>query len=351
MLWKAEVKKILLVNKGVLILLVCLLAKILFLGVFPEMKDPRIALSQKQYDKYLKELYGESTAQKNEWVQMEYAQCLETIEKRETVEAQYANGDISEEAYREYGKALELAYLHKNAAQIFSEKADQFTAQDQELPPSWYLYEYGWQTIFFLQQFPDVFLLVGLLLLSAQCFTMEAAAGMLPVLLSAKSGKQTLFFVKLLALLAVGLVSAAVFSGAEVLMFFTRGWCNDAQAPLYSVSLMTNCQLPLSLGAGYGVALSIRLFASLLFTMVIYGLSVWMKNSINTVFAGMCLLILPLLFGGSVIVFTHSGLLCGARILNILGAETIPAAVPLAAVMGYSVLLAVFAFRRYQRGL
>lgn len=351
MLWKAEVKKILFVRKGLLILAVCLLAKVLLLCAFPEMKDGRISLSQNQYDKYLHELYGANAPEKNEWIKREYALCLETIERRETMEQRYADRKISEEEYQEYTKELELAYLHRNAAQIFSEKAAQFEEQEHHSAPAWYIYEYGWQTIFFLQQFPDVFLLFGLLLLAAHSFTSEAAAGMLPVLSSAKNGKSRLFFVKLFALLFVGLLAALFFGGAEVLVFFIRGWCNDAQAPIHSVSVMTKCQVSFSLGVGYGVALLIRGYASLLLSVVVYGLSVWLRNPINTVFAGMCLLIFPMLLSGDASVITHSGLLCGTRNINALGPTAISAIVPLTIVTGYSGLVVCLASVRYRKGL
>ena len=55
-LLKYELKKMMLMQKGVFLLLICFLLKVIFLCVFPEQKDPRIVLSQKQYDKYLLQL-------------------------------------------------------------------------------------------------------------------------------------------------------------------------------------------------------------------------------------------------------------------------------------------------------
>lgn len=351
MLWRAEVKKILLVRKGLLVLAVCLLAKILFLCAFPEMKDSRISLSQNQYDKYLRELYEESTPEKNEWIKQEYAWCLETIGRREDIEKQYAEREITEDEYQAYAKELDTAYLHRNASQIFTEKAAQFEEQEPGLPPAWYIYEYGWQTVFFLQQFPDVFLLAGLLLFAAQSFASESAVGMLPVLLSAKNGKTRLFLVKLMALLFVGLAAALVFGGAEILVFCLRGWCNDAQAPVYSVSLMTNCRLSLSLGAGYDIALLVRTGASLLLLSVLFGASIWLRSPVNTVFTGMCLLIVPLLLDGGMALYTHGGLLCGSRLLNAFGAGGTATPLPLFVVAVYSGGIILMSYEKYKRGI
>lgn len=129
-------QKLLLVRKGLLLLLLCLLGKILFLGIFPEMKDPRISLSQSQYNKYLQKLHGESTPEKNDQVKYEYEQYLETIDLRETMEQKHKKLEISEEEYEEYAKELEQAFLRKNAAEIFSEKASQFSKNTLMLFPS-----------------------------------------------------------------------------------------------------------------------------------------------------------------------------------------------------------------------
>ncbi len=45
MLWRFELKKLLLIHKGLLILTVCLLLKLVFFCAFPEQKDSRITVS------------------------------------------------------------------------------------------------------------------------------------------------------------------------------------------------------------------------------------------------------------------------------------------------------------------
>lgn len=349
MLVKAEIKKMLTVRGGLWILLLCLAAKLLFLGVFPEMKDPRIRLSQYRYDKMLETLSGESSPEKNAWAARRYAQCVETIASQEDVEARYRDGLLTEAEHQEYAEELEQAYLDRNAAQIFSEKAQQFAAQPASLPPAHYIYEYGWQTVFTLQRFPDVFLLAGLLLLSARSFPSEDAAGMLPVLLAAKNGRMRLFLAKLLSLLFASFTAALVFSAGEIAVFWLRGWCVSADAPLHSVSVLTECRLGVSLAAGYALSAAIRILASVLFSAAVFAVSVWVRDAARTAFFGMCLLLSPLLPAGSVVLFTHGGLLCGTQTLLGLGGD-LSAAVPLLLVAAYTALAVLLAARRYARG-
>ena len=351
MLWQCEVKKMLLTHKGLWILLVCLVLKLAFLWVFPEQKDSRILLSQKQYDKFLLELHGENTPEKSNWILSEYESYKQIRDSYQEMQEQYARGEITEEEWNTYTQALNQADLKINSAAIFAEKAEQFLEQPEDLPPAHYIYEYGWQTVFTLLRFPDVFLLVAVLLLSAQCFSAEAAGGMLPVLLAARRGRRQLFAVKLLALLAVCLGGCVLSGWLEWAVFARRGWLNDGGAPLYSVTWMRDCPLELTLEQGYGLCLAVRTLAALLFAVMIFGLSVWIRGGANLIFTGLCLLALPLLWDGPAALFTYSGLLCGSGMLLWLGQSGMPLAVPLAVTGACSAAAAFFGAKRHDRGI
>ena len=260
-------------------------------------------------------------------------------------------GKLSKAEWEEYIQALSDANLHENASNIFTEKAEQFAEQPQELPPAHYIYEYGWQTVYTLLAIPDVFLLLGILLITSQCFASEVSSGMLPVLLSAKEGRKRLFYAKLLSLLTVGLLATFLGGGLEVLVFYLRGFLHDGDVPIYSISIMTNYRLNLSLAQGYALCFGLRLAAALLFIALAYGLSIWLKSTPNLLFAGLCILGLPLLWGSALALFFHGGLLSGAKALQWLGDSGMSPALPLLVVSLYSGVVVFFASRRHQRGL
>lgn len=346
---RAELKKILFTQKTVWVLLLCLVLKIVFLSVFPEQKDERIVLSQKQYDKYLAQLYGEATAEKNEWIITEYETCKETLSRQEEMEGLYRSGELTDVEYRAYIEELSAANLHLNSAELFSEKAEQFQALSPDLPTPHYLYEYGWKTVFWLLKFPDVFVLIPLLLLGAQCFSFESASGMLPVLLSAKHGRGRLYLTKLLALLLVALVSLPLFPLAEWAVFAARGWLNDASAPIQSVGIVKNCALSLSLRQGYLLTLLLRSAAAIFLCLFVFACSIRLQNAGKLLFFGLVLLSVPLLFATSLLLFTHSGLLCGTKTL--LWLKSLPqAAMSISIVCAYTALALLLAGRRYRKG-
>lgn len=354
MLWKSEAKKLLVTQKGALILAVCLVLKALFLLAFPELKDARLQMSQRQYDKCLARVYGEAAPEKLQLVREEYQRGLEAIAKETEMKSLHSQGGLTEEEWEAYTAELENAYLYQNAWEILAEKTNQMEKQQawsQDLPAAHYIYEFGWETIYTLQCFPDVFLLAGLLLLAVQSLSMESASGMLPVLLAARDGRRRLYLTKQGVLLGAALAGCLLSGGMELAIFSAKGWCNDWAAPLYSVTSMAGCALPLSLGEAYLTALLCRGLAAVLFTGAALGLSVWIRRAQDMVFTSVCLLGLPLLWGGPEALFTHGGLLCGSLALQWLAQLGLPLWVPLCGMAGGSLGLALLGGWRFCRGV
>jgi len=346
MLWWFELKKTLINQKGVWILLVCLLLKLAVLNVFPEQKDSRIRLSQKQYDKYLAQLQGENTPEKSDWILTEYANFKSIKGQWQQMQDAYAAGKLSDEEWENYSNAYAEAELKLNSAGIFAEKAEQFIAQPQDLPPAHYIYEYGWQSVFTLLQIPDIFLLFGILLLTAQCFPAEAQSGMLPVLLAARNGRRKLYSAKLGMLLTVSVVAFAAFAAAEWAIFQHRGWMNDGNVPLYSITIFAACPLNMTLTQGYIQCLWVRLLTALAFTVLLFGLSAYLRSTTESLFAGLCLVGLPMLWDGKVMLFTHSGLLRGTKMLLWQYESEIGLWLPLTVVCAYSAFVTLWGRER-----
>lgn len=349
MLYRAELKKLILVRKGLLILTICLLMKALCLSIVPEQKDYRISLSQNQYDRYLMQLHGENTDDKTAWILADYENGQDTIRQFADTENQYRSGELSEEAWQAYLKRYDTAKLHQNAAEIFAEKAWQFEQQPDTLPAAHYIYEYGWQTIFLIQQLPDIFLLFGLLILSAQCLTAEYQSGMLSVLLACKNGRHQLLNAKLLALLTVSSFAALLSAGIEAVIFCLRGWCNDPDAPLYSIEILRNCTLPLSLVQGYVLSILLRSFSAVLTVVFLFSCSVWLKNTQHIIFISILLLALPFLWNAPAMLYLPSGFLVGAHVLQLQAPP--PLFVPALVGIAFTAGIYLCALRRFCKGL
>lgn len=140
------------------------------------------------------------------------------------MQGKYARGELTDAQWEAYTQALTQADLHINSAQIFAEKAEQFLKQPEDIPPAHYIYEYGWQTVFALLQFPDVFLLFGLLVLTAQCFPAEVSSGLLPVLLAPERTAEAVSWEAAGSAHCGTLCPPVISNGLEWAVFSLRGW-------------------------------------------------------------------------------------------------------------------------------
>ena len=152
-------------------------------------------------------------------------------------------------------------------------------------------------------------------------------------------------------LLAAGLCGAAASSLLEAGIFLARGFCNDPGAPLYSVAAMDDCGLPLSLAQGYLLSLGIRGAAALLFAAGVFALSQWLRQGAYLIFAGLCLVALPLLWDSVPALFLYGGAACGSRALLWAGRGAVSLWLPLCVMGAYTAGLTALAARRYRRGL
>ena len=325
--------------------------KIVLLAVFPEQKDGRILLTQRQYDKYLVQLQGENTPEKSDWILTEYADFQQTKGMYSMMQEGYAAGEVTEEEWKAFTEAYTEAELKMNSAAIFAEKAEQFLEQPNDVPAAHYIYEYGWQSVYTLLQFPDVFLLFGILLLTSLSLPSEHQSGMIPVLLGCRNGRRQLYLAKLGTLLTVGIVSCALFGGIEWAAFQYRGWMNDGHVPLYSISIFAECTLDMTLLEGYWLTQMVRLGGTVLFTVLMFGLSVWIRSTTELLFAGLCLLAVPMLWDGGAMLFTHSGLLRGTKLLLWQEEMGLKLWIPALIIAGYSTACAILAEKRLGRGL
>ena len=397
MLFCFELKKMLFTRKGLFVLVICLVLKTAFLFAFPKLIDERIRLSRKQYDKILDMVWGESSDEKDRFLIESFDACKAILDSRDRMQEQYRAGEITEEEWQEYCTEYDQANLHENALEILHEKAEAFsymmkvlaegssgteevdgddsgiTEADNDglrtrkadgdrpnmgntdtgkvLSRPWYMDEYGWQTVFTLLRFPDVFLLVFVLLAAVQAFSAEDASGMLPILMSSAKGRRELYLCKVGALTLVTF-AAAVFGGVlELLIFQARGFLADGGVPLYSITIFSKTWLNLSLLQGYYLCLFVRCVVLTMFSLLILGISVWIRGAGNLIMLSLMLLVIPFLFLTSrMALFTYSVLISGTEILKLSAASDIPVKIPAITMSLCSILAVILGMMRYTEG-
>ena len=256
-LFKFELKKICFFQKGLLIGGLCLAVTCLFLVLFPEMKDPRIKESSFQYMKLLNEFYGNDSPEKQNEIRKRYTEVNETLAEFEIMHKKYSEGILSESEWKTYSERYEKAKVIENAVNIFFETADRFSHQNTEINAQ-YIYQYSWNTIFFLHSFPNIPLLLGILFISTSIFPMEVNSGMLTIIKSSKNGRYHFIIVKTVVLILF--ITVLCFLGllAELVIFYLRGMLNDSNAPVQSIQFFTDAAINVTLRQALVISLLIR---------------------------------------------------------------------------------------------
>jgi hypothetical protein len=328
-----EIRKMIFSGYGWLLFLGLLVLKCLTLFLIPEAIDERILLSRKQYDKYLLEIHGEDSSEKRTRILADYAECKMLEDAQLEMEDAYRKGTISEEEWNEYLERYRIMQLRKNALQIFSEKAEQFQSTPEDVRPAAYFDEYGWKTVFLVQKYPDLFIVVYLIILSVRSFSIETQSGMREIILASAKGRVTLFRAKTATLFLILIISGILFACGEWTVFSLRGFLAEGQYPIYSLSLYAEgCYLPLTLYQAFLLCSIYRLTGAVLLGLTVMALSVWIRRPGNTLTAAIIFIavsyVILILFNCTG-VYIHTGQLCPGRCLYYLWEQGVNLAVPL----------------------
>lgn len=185
----------------------------------------------------------------------------------------------------------------------------------------------------------------------SQCFSSEVTSGMMPVLMASRNGRQKLYDSKLFALLIVVVLSCVINGLLETGIFLVRGWGENGNVPLYSISILSEATISLTAWEAYFLCHLARAAAVVLFVSMLLGLSVWIPSPQKLIFSGLCILGLPILLVGKSPLYLHSGLLCGTQMLLQLDQSLSDPLAPIGAVSAYSFAIALAGRRRNKKGL
>ena len=315
-----ELKKLLLTEKGLWILLGAALLSAALMFFFPEQRDARIVHAHKKYDEYMSRYYGPDTEEKQTEIRTRAEEVLSILGSFVENRTAYQNGKMTEDEWSAYIRAYELALQEEAASDIFFEKAERFKRWSEAGVVPDYMDEYGWETSFFLTGFPAVFSLIALVLIASRSMPMEFETGLFPVLYASAKGRRELKAAKLLAVtvsaFSLGLVTGAL----DLLAFSARGFLNDPGTVSASVKWFAEAaegQRPLIFSLL--MAELLRLLGLLLTAILSYSLSVFLKNSRTVILLMLALLFIPLLLlltGNDGLLMGLTGLLSGSRLLR-----------------------------------
>lgn len=289
-MFRYEWKKLLFYRKGLVLILVFLLAQLLGILLTTKPYDKELEANRAVYDSYLAHVEGPLTPQNRQWLEDEMLRLNTANMKLEQLKNNYYSGKISEEQFREKFDALAAENADYPG---FSKLYTQYIYV-RETPQRYFLYTGGWEVLFGDQE-PDYLYLLLLIFLITPIFCQEYSNQMDQILLtqkrSAKYQWQTKVGIALLATAALTAILQVFELGYCAIRFGLPHWDYSLQS-LYSFGTV---QKEMTLWQAFALQFALKELGYLYVTLMLLCISVLVKKYALALMAGIVILPIPFL--------------------------------------------------------
>ena len=314
-MFKLEARKLLLYQRGWILLLAALLLRLAATILWSPSIDPAIEAYKDDYLTMLAPFEGALTDEHKDGIEKLSTRMNDAEMENDRLLSDFFAGKINESTFRMQTRENNELLNKKPAFNLLFLQY----AVAREAPESRYLlYTNGWQSLF--QHNPyDFILYFALLLLLAPIFLQESKSDMWDLLLTTNAGERRTVLAKLaLAFtLTLGLLSAAFLFDLSIATI--RYGLPHASFPFQSIPLFRSSSRTLTLVQATGVLLGLRLVGGLWLASLILVLANATRRYSVTLMGAASLLTIPLLlatYNQNAYLFGPVGLLLGTPILR-----------------------------------
>lgn len=268
-----EIQKILRKPSVIIIILGCLLLKLL---ISNNSYSPKASYSEDIYREYMTVLAGELTDDKMLYISTERDNINNILLQYSDYQENYANGLISYDEYESFLTLYSEAY-EKNVPLSRVEQHLYYSIEQSSLnKESWFVYDTGWNKLF-TANFDWVLYFLQLILFS-NVFMIEhtsktSSGAFYSILRTTKSGRHISFNRKLCSTVILSVAFFTLFSLIDIYHISSNFYLPLAEAPLYSLSFMSESILDVSIGIYWILYVLAKLFANIIYSLLIISVS------------------------------------------------------------------------------
>jgi hypothetical protein len=245
-------------------------------------------------------LQGELTIEKSEFISAEREFINDILVKQDEMLEKYLLEEINFDEYREYLTDYNYAYSRNEILAVienhlyYIEKTTAVKNID-----TWFIYDTGWKKLF--HSGFDIILYSLILLLFAGIFADEytgksSSGSFIQILRTTKKGRKRTFRAKLISALGITAALTVIFNSIDLISIFKNYDLPAINAPLLSLQSFSDISGSITVGQFLAAHLFIKLFANILFTIFLYGLSELLKKSILVMSVSVAVTLFPALF-------------------------------------------------------
>lgn len=287
-LFTYELKKIMFHQRGALYIGIYLIA--VFAGLVLTNAPFNSAMQQykSEYEWYLEKVNGPCTKDVTTYLEQEASLITEAKANRQTLLAQYYNGDIDQNTYQQKNAELNTVLEHQNGFEVIYQ---QYLYVCENKDNHYFLQTNGWSGLLNNVSF-NFLLLLTILLIATPAFCSEYGCQMDNLILTAKEGLKSALCKILIISLSVILLCVISSSLRFGFYAFQYGLPNG-NYPLQSLSYFGSSNKQISLLGSYVAITTFQCFGCLFLTLLLLFFSVVVKKYALTLLLGAVSMLLP----------------------------------------------------------
>ncbi|MBE3594604.1 MAG: DUF5050 domain-containing protein [Candidatus Carbobacillus altaicus] len=288
-LWMYEMKKMFLLQKGLLFIGLYFVLNLASMMVLDKPANPDIEMNASQYLAYLNQVQGPYSEETERFFSDEAAKISSAKVALQKVTDDYYDGNLEEQEFLAASGPLENILQNEKGFQLIY---DQYTYIRENPANRYFLYTNGWDGLLSNDSLDFLWLLL-LLLLIAPVFGFEYESRMDALLLTVKKGTRHHAIYKIgLALLTVA-VLCLLNAGLRYGFYQFKYGLENGHYPLQSLSYFGTSTKNSTLFEAFLWVTAGKLFGSLCFAILILFASVWLKKYAATLFSSTAVILLP----------------------------------------------------------
>ncbi len=274
---------------------VCLLLLIKCTVSYVEFK-PNYTFTDVAYHGYMTHLQGTITEEKRAWIQNEREYIEDILARSAEVDAAYQNLEISLAEYQEFMEQREYATSRQELFKTIEDHVQYIDGMKESGYEAWFVYDTGWTMLFFSDF--DWTLYAVLLLMGGGCFASEydsrsSSGGFVQILRTTKYGRRKTYIAKLFAGIRSSILCTTIWNLIDFIWVYTSYELPLPNAPIQSIEAFGNWKPDMTIAQYLLCLYVVRIFAGILFSVLVCALSGILKKHISVVTSTVLLTLLP----------------------------------------------------------
>lgn len=287
-----ELKKLLLKRRGIAMISIALLLKIIALicGSDATVINTKMEENKSVFLSYMQELSGEINDEKISFINNEEESFTRAQTTFAQTEQQYLNGNCSE---LEFLQALDDFEAAKEKQEAFSVVQGQYISAQSD-NQRYFMYTNGWARLL-AGTSTDWILILLICIITAPVVCAEHSTEMAQLLAVTKNGKERLYLSKLIAILTMVVIISCIFFLSEIIYAQLHYGLQNPHYPLKTIPQFANTEYDVSVIQAMHVMTASRLLGICYLAVLLFFAATRLKKPLPSIFIGLSSVFLPTL--------------------------------------------------------